>query len=118
MAEYVTTIGLANEPAFSWWVMYTLKKGYCIISLVNRRVWKCNHKFGIYIPNNIKKAIYIDEKKYAYAKEMYQVGVEFKILQDREHIPVGYKKDSGHLIFDIKMDFTRSPMVQEQKFDT
>ena len=49
---------------------------------------------------------------------MYQVGVEFKILQDREHIPVGYKKGSGHLIFDIKMDFTRSPMVQEQKFDT
>ena len=23
------------------------------------------------------------------------------------HIPVGYKKASGHLIFDIKMDFTR-----------
>ena len=38
---------------------------------------------------------------------MYQVGVAFKILQDGENIPVGYKKASGNLIFDVKMDFTR-----------
>ena len=38
---------------------------------------------------------------------MYQVGVSFKIIQDGEHITVGYKKSSGHLIFDVKMDFTR-----------
>ena len=37
---------------------------------------------------------------------MYQVGVAFKILKDGDHITVGYKKDSCHLIFDIKMDFT------------
>ena len=37
---------------------------------------------------------------------MYQVGVAFKILQDGEHITVGYKKSSGHLIFDVNMDFT------------
>ena len=38
---------------------------------------------------------------------MYQVGVDFKILKYGEHITVGYKKASGHLIFDIKMDLTR-----------
>ena len=38
---------------------------------------------------------------------MYQVGVAFKILQDGEHIPVGYKKAIGHLIFDINMDFNK-----------
>ena len=38
---------------------------------------------------------------------MYQVGVDFKILKYGEHITIGYKKDSGHQIFDIKMDFTR-----------
>jgi hypothetical protein len=26
VAEYVTAKGLASEPAFSWWVPYTLKK--------------------------------------------------------------------------------------------
>ena len=54
VADYVTTIGLANEPAFSWWVSYTLKNRDRIISLVNRQVRKRNHKFGINIPNNIK----------------------------------------------------------------
>ena len=74
---------------------------------------KCNHKFGIQIPKNIKESISLDEKngntmwQDAYAKEMYQVGVAFKILQYGEHITEGYKKASGHLIFDIKMDFTR-----------
>ena len=38
---------------------------------------------------------------------MYNVGVAFKILDDGEAIPVGYKKASGHLIFDVKMGFTR-----------
>ena len=42
----------------------------------------------------------------AYAKKTYQVGVAFKILQYREHIKLGYKKASGHLIFDVKMAFT------------
>ena len=42
----------------------------------------------------------------AYAKEMYQVGVAFKILQDGDHITVGYKKASGHMIFDVNMDLT------------
>ena len=112
MAEYATTLGLVNKPSFSWWVMYTLKKGYCIISLVNRRVWKCNHKFGIHIPNNIKEAISLEENngntlwQDAYAKYMYQVGVAFKILQDGYHITVVYKKANVHLIFDAKINFT------------
>ena len=88
VAEYVTTLGLENEPSFSWWVPFTLKKRYCIISLVNIRVRKRNHKFGIQIPKNIKEEISIDKNngntlcQDAYAKDMYQVGVDFKILQD------------------------------------
>ena len=58
--EYVTTLGLYNEPAFSWWATFTLKKRDCIIYLVNIQVRKRNHKFGIQIPNNIKEAISLD----------------------------------------------------------
>ena len=43
----------------------------------------------------------------AIEKEMYNVGVAFKILDDTEHLPVGYTKSSGHMVFDVKMDFTR-----------
>ena len=43
----------------------------------------------------------------AIRKEMTNVGIAFDILEDDEHLPVGYKKASGHIIFDVKMDFTR-----------
>ena len=58
---------------------------------------------------------------------MYQVGVAFKILQYGEHIPVGYKRDYGHLLFDVKMDFTwkalwvknshLTPDLEESKYE-
>ena len=112
MAEYLTTLVLVNETAFLLWVPFTLKKRDRIVSLVNSRVRKRNHKFGIQIPNNIKEAISLDKNngntlcQDSYAKDMCQFGVSFKIMQDGEHIPVGYKKSSGRLIFHIKMDFT------------
>ena len=62
----------------------------------------------------------------ALAKEMFQVGVAFKILDDDEGTPVGYKLASGHLVWDIKMDFTckarwvkdghRTPDLEDNKY--
>ena len=75
------------DQTFLWWMPYTLKKRYHIISVVNTRVRKRNNNFGIQIPNNIKEAISLDKNieitlwQDAYAKEMYQVGVAFKIFQ-------------------------------------
>ncbi len=34
-AEFALSVGIANEPAFDWWVTWVLKKRDCIISLVN-----------------------------------------------------------------------------------
>ena len=41
------------------------------------------------------------------ALEMFNVGVAFKILEEGQSAPTGWKKASGHLIWDVKMDFTR-----------
>ena len=38
---------------------------------------------------------------------MKDVGIAFKILEEDEHLLVGYKKSSGHIIFTVKMNFTR-----------
>jgi hypothetical protein len=43
----------------------------------------------------------------AYEKEMSNVSIAFEILEDGEPAPSNYKKSSGHLIWDVKMDFTR-----------
>ena len=113
IAEYVTALGLDIEPAFKWWVPYTLKKRDTIIAAINTRVRRKTHKFGIRVPTNLREAKEIDEEngntlwQDALAKEMFEVGVAFKILDNDENMPVGYTLSSGHIIWDIKMDFTR-----------
>ena len=41
VAEYVTARGIQDDPAFSWWVPYTLRKSDVIVSAVSSRVRKC-----------------------------------------------------------------------------
>ena len=71
------------------------------------------HKYGIEVSRSVRQAFEIDERdgttiwKDAIQKEMKNVGVAFQILETDEKVPVGYAKASGHLIFDVKMDFTR-----------
>ena len=43
----------------------------------------------------------------ALAKEMYNVGVAFEILEEGEKAPSGWSKATGHLVWDVKMDLTR-----------
>jgi hypothetical protein len=43
----------------------------------------------------------------AWEKEMTNMSIAFEILEDGEPAPSNYKKSSGHLIWDVKMDFTR-----------
>ena len=43
----------------------------------------------------------------ALKKEMYNVGVAFEILDEGAHAPHGWKRVTGHLVWDVKMDFTR-----------
>ena len=38
---------------------------------------------------------------------MFNVGVAFEILEEGQAAPLGWSKVSGHLIWDVKMDFTR-----------
>ena len=43
----------------------------------------------------------------AIQKEMKNNQLAFKFLQDKGQVPIGYKWIKCHMIFDIKMDFTR-----------
>ena len=53
IVEYATACGIKEEPAFAWWVPYTLRKRYMIVSAVSSRVRNCSHKYGIEIPTSI-----------------------------------------------------------------
>ena len=113
VAEYARARGIDKEPAFEWWVPHTLKKRQVILSALKKRIRKTTHKYGIEIPTSVEHAFELDRKngnnlwKDALEMEMYNIGVAFEILEDGKTAPAGYTKVSGHLIWSVKMDFTR-----------
>ena len=113
VAEFAKARGIDDEPAFQWWVPYTIKKRDAIIAAVKVRARKTTHKYGIEIPTSVGHAEKLDAEngnhfwRDALNKEMHNVGIAFQILETGERPPVGWKPVTGHLIFDVKMDFTR-----------
>ena len=113
VAEFAKARGTSDEPAFVWWVPYTLKKRDVILSAVKSRICKTTHKYGIEIPNSVEHAYQIDAKngntfwRDAIKKEMTNVGIAFEVLEEGLSAPPGWHKVTGHLVFDVKMDFTR-----------
>ena len=113
IAEYAVARGLENEPAFAWWVPYTLRKRDVIVSSINSRVRKRSHKYGVQVPHSFEDAMRLDRENGdtlwadAHKDEMTTVGVAFEILEDGTKAPPGWTKSSGHIIWDVKMDFTR-----------
>eukprot|EP00980_Cylindrotheca_fusiformis_P021858 scaffold8698_cov53-Cylindrotheca_fusiformis.AAC.1 len=113
-AEFAKARGIDKEPAFSWWVPYTLRKRDVIVSAVKARTMrKTKHKYGVELPRNVKQAYELDKKNgdemwaKAIRKEMTNVGVAFEILPESKSPPPGWSKVTGHIIFDVKMDYTR-----------
>ena len=62
LADYSVANNLKDEPAFAWWVPYTLNKRIAIISKIESNFWKKTHKYGIQVPRNVKEEKAIDIK--------------------------------------------------------
>jgi len=113
VAEFAKVHGIDKEPAFVWWVPYTLRKRDRIIAAVNSSVKNTNQKYGIEIPRTVQQALEIDQIngnnfwRKAIEKEMTNIMIAFEILEDGMRVPPGWSKVTGHMIFDVKMDFTR-----------
>ena len=112
VADYAAANDLIEEPAFKWWVPYTLRRRDQIVSKVISRVKKRTHKYGVRIPRTVEEAYQLDKIngnnlwKEAIEKEMRNVFIAFELLEDNEPLPSDYKPASCHIIFDVKMDFT------------
>ena len=112
-AEYARARGISDEPAFAWWVPYTLREHEVILAAVKNWIGKTTHKYGIKIPRDVEHAHEIDSRngntmwRDALRKEMCNVRVAFEILDEGTHAPHGWKRVTRHLVWDVKMDFTR-----------
>ena len=112
-AEFAVARGISDEPAFKWWVPYTLRRRDRIIAGLNKRISRVTHKYGVELPTSIDEAKRLDLKNGntlwmdAINKEMENLKVAFDILEDGAKPPVGYNKASGHLVFDVRMTLER-----------
>ena len=112
IAEYVIANKLEKEPAFAWWVRTAIKQRNVMVAKMAKRVRK-RMKFGIDLPTTYEEAVAFDKQngntlwQDATKKEMKNVEIAFKFLDDGSKLPLGFKKITCHLIFDVKFDLTR-----------
>ena len=78
--------GIDKEPAFVWWVAYTMKKRNRMISVTNAKLRNKTHNYSVEIPRLVEHAYEIDSRdgttfwRNAIKKEMANVIVAFDIL--------------------------------------
>ena len=122
MAEYAVTNGIDQEPAFRWWVPYVLRKRERIINKVKTKYWRTTHKYGVRLPKSVADAVRIDREngntfwQDSLNNEMSKAKVAYEHVKGYEPGDVrkgkvdalkGYQEITCHIIFDVKMDFTR-----------
>lgn len=62
LAEYALNNKIASEPAFAWWVNYTIKKKLRILSKIKTRYFRREQKFGIPLPKTVEEALSFDKE--------------------------------------------------------
>ena len=113
VAEFAVAKGIDKEPAFVWWVPFTLRRRDRIIASVTARSRTPTHKYGVEIPRTIEEALAMDKAngntlwRDAINKEMGNLKVAFDILTEGSKPPKGYTPASGHLVFDVRMTLER-----------
>jgi hypothetical protein len=120
IGEYVIARGIQDEPAFAWWVPYVMRKRDVIVSAIKSRIQKTLHKYGIEMPaparsteEAVRNAQELDQRNGntfwmdSLSKEMGALVVAFEMLEHGQKAPVGWFKSTGHIVWDVKMDFTR-----------
>eukprot|EP00957_Ditylum_brightwellii_P024777 1872180-Ditylum_brightwellii.AAC.1 len=77
------------------------------------RIRKTTHKYGIEIPMSLPHACEIDASngntfwQDAIRKEMSNIGITLDILENDMKTPSGWNVVTGHIIFDVRIDFMR-----------
>ena len=58
--NYTKANYIQDEPAFAWWVPFTLKKQTSIVKKIKSKYHQRTHKYIIRIPENVQEAQDID----------------------------------------------------------
>ncbi len=109
VVEYAMADKLEEEPAFAWWVPYTLQHYRCIINALTTSQTACRtQKFGIEDPRSKEIKTGAADRQ---AKEMLNVQPAFEILQHGAKQPIASKWIPCHMIFDVKWTSHAKPYL-------
>jgi hypothetical protein len=81
------------------WAPHVLKKRSISIAAVTKRYHKRTHKFGIEVPKNWDDCVRLDKEndntlwQYTVRKEINNVRITFKILNEEESAPPNLPRD-------------------------
>jgi hypothetical protein len=109
LAKYARDNRIDDEPAFAWWVPFTLRKEKRILSKIKTKYWSRTHKYGIRVPRSVKEAKEIDDENGntlwmdAVRLEMTNNRVAFEEYEGNPEELVGYTEITGHMVFDIRL---------------
>lgn len=110
--EYTKANNIDDKAAFQWWVHFTLRRRDRIIASVKARLKTTLVKVGIGVLWSKDHARQLDKENGntfwddAISLEMDAILPALDLAPD-DVPPPGYTRYSGHLVFDVKMDFTR-----------
>ena len=109
VAKFAISNRIAEEPAFTWWVPFVMKKRNCILAKVKSKYWLRSHKFRIRIPKSVEEVKRVDDQNRntlwwdAICKEMCNMQPAFEVFEGtKDQLPVGYQFMKCHMIFDVK----------------
>ncbi|CAJ1941171.1 unnamed protein product [Cylindrotheca closterium] len=109
VADYTISKGIQDKPAFAWWVPHIVRKRARFLGMVKSKYWERTHKYGIRIPKSIREAIKIDKEngdtlwEDSIQMEMKNNQIAFEEFDGDVEKLMGYKKITGHLVFDVKL---------------
>ena len=110
LVDFAIQKGIAEEPAFAWWIPFVIKKRNRIIAKIKFEYLTRTHKFGIIIPRSVDEKIKLDHLNKdtlwwsCICQEMKKVRITFKIFEgNKTDIPLGFQYVDCHVIFDIKI---------------
>ena len=113
VAEYTAAKTIVSAPNFSQWFHYCLMKRNCIIAVVNSRIQKRTHKYGVEVPTTVRETYSLcnnnwnEYRRKAIIKEMNNVSIVFTILEEGEWTPPIQSYMPCHMIFGVSTEFTR-----------
>ena len=112
-AQYAKFHNLMDEPTFAWWIKRVIKKAHLIVKVTTHCAVKKKIKFGVVVPELYEEALALDQEngndywQKAIDKELKNVKVAFKLLEEGDKLPAGSKYIPYHIIYDVKFDMTR-----------